>query len=67
MDAELAEARSQGVTLEGDGAQAVAIVLKKNGRVGQRGLTDPGGSVPWRSLIADVRKRELMGLDVRNI
>ena len=31
------------MAVEGEAAQGILIVLKKNGRVGQRGLTPPGG------------------------
>lgn len=67
---EISAAQAQGVAVEGEAAQGILIVLKKNGRVGQRGLTPPaasGEALPWQSLISDVNLRVARGMDVSNI
>ena len=64
---EIAAAKAQGVSVEGDKAQGILIVLKKNGRVGQRGLTPLGEPFPWQSFVTDVNVRVARGMDVSNI
>lgn len=67
---ELQVAREQGLAVDAsqdNAAQAIIIVIKKNGRVGKRGFTPPGEPLAWSSLIADVRNRQNLGMDVTNI
>ena len=59
VDDETAEARKQGVNVEGDG---IAIILKKNGRVGQRTK-----GIFLGQMVGDVEDRKAFGLDVKNI
>ena len=59
VDDETAEARKQGVNVESDG---IAIILKKNGRVGQRTK-----GVFLGQMVGDVEDRKAFGLDVKNI
>ena len=56
---EVAEAKTQGVDVESEG---IAIILKKNGRVGQRTK-----GIFLGNLIGDVVQRQQAGLDVKNI
>mmetsp|Transcript_2200 Transcript_2200/g.6628 ORF Transcript_2200/g.6628 Transcript_2200/m.6628 type:complete len:315 (-) Transcript_2200:253-1197(-) len=64
-EVEGARLEAQGIDLK---TQAVAVVLKKNGRVGQRALVDEAqGGVPWGALIGDVDRRSNAGMDVTNI
>jgi Low psii accumulation1 / Rep27 len=59
VDDETAEARKQVVNVEGDG---IAIILKKNGRVGQRTK-----GIFLGQMVGDVEDRKAFGLDVKNI
>ena len=59
VDDETAEARKQGVNVEGDG---IAIILKKNGRVGQRTK-----GIFLGQMVGDIEDRKAFGLDVKNI
>lgn len=56
--------RAAGIDLSAD---ALCVVLKKNGRVGQRALVNTPEGVPWRALLADVQRRRAAGMDVMNI
>jgi hypothetical protein len=59
VDDETAEARKQGVNVENDG---ISIVLKKNGRVGQRTR-----GVFLGRMVGEVVERRESGMDVSNI
>ena len=59
VDDETDEARRQGIDVEGEG---IAIVLKKNGRVGQRTK-----GVFLSQMVGEVEDRRAFGLDVKNI
>lgn len=59
VDDETDEARRQGVDVEAEG---IAIVLKKNGRVGQRTK-----GVFLGQFVGEVENRRAFGLDVKNI
>jgi hypothetical protein len=59
VDDETEEARRQGIDVEGQG---IAIVLKKNGRVGQRTK-----GVFLSQMVGEVEDRRAFGLDVKNI
>ena len=56
---EVSEAQQQGVSVEEDG---VCIILKKNGRVGQRTK-----GINLKNMVGDVEGRREMGMDVTNI
>ncbi len=57
---EAAEARKQGIDPV---KQGISVVLKLNGRVGQRAFGQPA----WERLVGDVERRRRRGLDVTNI
>ena len=59
MDEEVAEATSQGIDAQTDG---VCIILKKNGRIGQRTK-----GINLSNMVAEVSGRAAMGMDVTNI
>mmetsp|Transcript_6866 Transcript_6866/g.11975 ORF Transcript_6866/g.11975 Transcript_6866/m.11975 type:complete len:313 (-) Transcript_6866:355-1293(-) len=59
VDDEASEAGEQGVDVEKDG---IAIVLKKNGRVGQRTK-----GIFLGNMVGDVVQRQELGLDIKNI
>jgi hypothetical protein len=59
IDDETSEARNQGVTVESDG---ISIILKKNGRVGQRTK-----GVYLGNMVGEVEARRESGMDVSNI
>jgi hypothetical protein len=59
IDDETSEARSQGVDVESDG---FSIILKKNGRVGQRTK-----GVFLGNMVGEVVARRESGMDVSNI
>lgn len=58
IDDETQEASKQGIDVEGEG---ISIILKKNGRVGQRTK-----GVFLRNMVGDVEQRRDMGMDVSN-
>ncbi|GKY91147.1 hypothetical protein MPSEU_000087500 [Mayamaea pseudoterrestris] len=59
IDDEMQEAAGQGVDVESNG---FCIVLKKNGRVGQR-----TSGISLMPMVGDVEQRQASGLDVKNI
>jgi hypothetical protein len=59
IEDELKEAASQGVDVEANG---FCIVVKKNGRVGQR-----TSGISLLPMVGDVEQRQASGLDVKNI
>lgn len=59
IDDETEEAREQGVDVLADG---ISIILKKNGRVGQRTK-----GIFLGNMVGDVEQRREMGMDVKNI
>lgn len=59
IDDEIREARNQGVDVESEG---ISIILKKNGRVGQRTK-----GVYLGNMVDEVQTRRERGMDVRNI
>jgi len=60
LAAEAAAARKQGIDPV---QQGISVVLKLNGRVGQRAFGKPA----WERLVGDVERRRRRGLDVTNI
>ena len=56
---EVSEAQQQGISVEEDG---VCVILKKNGRVGQRTK-----GINLKNMVGDVEGRREMGMDVTNI
>ena len=58
-DDETSDAREQGVDVEKEG---IAVILKKNGRVGQRTK-----GIFLGNLVGDVVQRQELGLDIKNI
>ncbi|CAB9514417.1 Protein of unknown function (DUF3493) [Seminavis robusta] len=59
LDDETQEARSQGVDIEAEG---ICVILKKNGRVGQRTR-----GIFLERMVGEVEERREMGMDVTNI
>jgi hypothetical protein len=59
LDDETLEARKQGVDIEAEG---ICVILKKNGRVGQRTR-----GIFLKRMVGEVEERRAMGMDVSNI
>jgi hypothetical protein len=59
MEDEVQQARKQGIDVENDG---VSVVLKKNGRVGQRTK-----GIRLETMVQNVQARRESGMDVKNI